>query len=239
MEAVARGRCGAFAPGIVEHMLITEELHLLMLRPDGRSESVFAQQGIAQAATLVVDLVVAGRVELTAGRRPRICLRSTQPTGDPVLDWGLERLAPFDGRRLATAVMAPRLDPREVTTDALVAAGVVERGQKRFFGLSPTRFPETDPRPEQRVRARLSAVIAGTAAPTIADVTLLGVLQAILVAPHVLQGEGGLRGRRLAARIRQIVQESQTADAVDSAVAAVSSVIMMTATVAAPAAASN
>ena len=40
-------------------MLITEDVQPLVLRPGGRSEGVFAQQGIAHAATLVVDLVVA------------------------------------------------------------------------------------------------------------------------------------------------------------------------------------
>lgn len=220
-------------------MLITEELHLLMLRPDGRSENVFAQRGVAQAATLVVDLVLAERVELTDGKRPRVRIRSAEPTGHPVLDWGLERLAKFDGRRLDAVVMAPSLDPYEVTTDALVAAGVIERGPKRFFGLSPQRLPEVDPQPELRIRARLAAVIAGTVEPTVADVTLLGVLQGILVAPQVLKDEGGLRGHRLAARIGDIVKASQATAAVDAAVAAVSTVIMMVATVPAIAAAAS
>lgn len=185
-------------------MLINEELHLLLHRPDGRPEQAWVHRASGAVAALVVDLTIARRVHVTPQRRPRLHLVSATLTGDPVLDAAIRRLPYYSGRPLDRILTAPRLDPYEHTVTALVADGVLTLGEPRAGG-GFVRAAERDPEPELAIRARLARVIDGVAEPTAADVTLLAILQALGVAPRLLRAERGvLTGRELAARIADL-----------------------------------
>ena len=201
-------------------MLIVEELHMLLLRPDGRVESsVSVNRLYGEVAAVIVDLVLHGRVSVSAEKNPVVDVISTEPTGNPILDTTLERLLPLRGKRLQSLVARPKLDPLEVVVESLVVQGVLIRGERGFFGWGSARTPESDPAPEMVLRSRLAAVLAGTGTPTQADLALLSILQNLNSAHAILREEcGGVSSRDLKKRIEQLTAGSAAGDAVAKAV---------------------
>ncbi|MGH3689464.1 MAG: GOLPH3/VPS74 family protein [Microbacterium sp.] len=201
-------------------MLIVEELHLLLLRPDGRVESAASVHRLyGEIAAVIVDLILHERVTVTDEKNPAVRIVSAEPTGLSVLDATLARLAPVDGKRLQSLVMRSKLDPRDDVVASLVSQGVLVRGERGFFGLGSQRTPEADPGPEALLRARLAAVLAGTAAPTAADLTLLSILQGLNAAHSILHAESaGASAGQLKKRIEQLTEGSVAGDAVSKAV---------------------
>ncbi|KQQ67229.1 GOLPH3/VPS74 family protein [Microbacterium sp. Leaf320] len=201
-------------------MLIVEELHMLLLRPDGRVESAVSVNRLyGEIAAVIVDLALHGRVVVSEGKNPTVEIVSTEPTGNPILDSTLERLVPLSGKRLQSLVARPKLDPLEVVVESLVVQGVLIRGERGFFGWGSARTPESDSTPEQVLRARLSAVIAGTGAPTQADLALLSILQNLNSAHAILRDQcEGMSARDLKRRIEDLTAGSAAGDAVAKAV---------------------
>jgi hypothetical protein len=211
-------------------MLIVEELHLLLLRPDGRVESAASVHRLyGEIAAVIVDLALHGRVRVTDEKHPAVQIWSAEPTGHPVLDGALARLTPVNGSRLQSLVMRSKLDPLEEVVASLVHQGVLVRGERGFFGLGSQRTPEVDPGPEALLRSRLTAVLAGTAAPAQADLTLLSILQSLNAAHPVLRTEsGGATAGQLKKRIAQLTAGSPEGDAVSKAVnSAVAAALMV------------
>lgn len=214
-----------------EGMLIVEELHLLLLRPDGRVESsVSTNRLFGEVAAVIVDLVLHHRVTVGEGKNPAITIVSAEPTGHPVLDAALSRLAPVNGKRLQSLVMRSKLDPLDEVVESLVTQGILARGERGFFGWGAERTPESDPGPETLLRSRLAGVIAGTLAPTQADLALLAILQGMNAAHPLLRDEvGPISSGQLKKRIEQLAEGSPTGDAVSRAVTMVISAAMMAA----------
>lgn len=202
-------------------MLIVEELHLLLLRPDGRVESAASVHRLyGEIASVIVDLAAHGRVTVTDEKNPAVRIVSAEPTGHPVLDAALARLVPLDGTRLQSLVMRSKLDPLDDVVASLVAQGVLVRGERGFFGLGAQRTPEADPGPEALLRSRLAAVLAGAAVPSPVDLTLLSILQGLNAAHGILREESaGASAGQLKKRIEQLTATASTAgDAVSKAV---------------------
>jgi len=201
-------------------MLIVEELHMLLLRPDGRVESAVSVNRLyGEVAAVIVDLALHGRIAVSDEKNPVVEIVSTDPTGNPILDTTLQRLVPLRGKRLQSLVVRPKLDPLEIVVESLIVQGVLVRGERGFFGWGSARTPESDSTPEQALRARLAAVIAGTGAPTQADLALLAILQNLNAAHAILREEcGGRSSRDLKKRIEQLTAGSQAGDAVAKAV---------------------
>ena len=201
-------------------MLIVEELHMLLLRPDGRTESAVSVNRLyGEVAAVIVDLALHGRVTVSDEKNPVVEIVSMEPTGNPILDTTLQRLVPLRGKRLQSLVARPKLDPLEIVVESLVVQGVLVRGERGFFGWGSARTPESDPGPEHLLRSRLAAVLAGAAAPTQADLTLLSILQNLDAAHAILREEsGGLSSRDLKKRITELTAGSAAGDAVAKAV---------------------
>ncbi|GAA4190444.1 hypothetical protein GCM10022219_07820 [Microbacterium oryzae] len=208
-------------------MLIVEELHLLLTTADGAQERSGSMRAYGEAAAIVTDLVLANRVTLSEEKRPRVQITSDAPIGHPVLDFALERLLAKDGARLDSVITWAKLDPEQPVVASLVDAGVLAIGERTFWGLGKARTPEADPAPEAALRARLAAVLAGTAPAGVADATLLAILQGLDVAGTILREEAaGRRPRALKARISEIVGASPAGSAVERAVQAMNTAIM-------------
>lgn len=201
-------------------MLIVEELHMLLLRPDGRVESAVSVNRLyGEVAAVIVDLGLHGRIAVSDEKNPVVEIVSTDPTGNPILDTTLQRLVPLRGKRLQSLVVRPKLDPLEIVVESLIVQGVLVRGERGFFGWGSARTPESDSTPEQALRARLAAVLAGTGAPTQADLALLAILQNLNAAHAILREEcGGRSSRDLKKRIEQLTAGSRAGDAVAKAV---------------------
>lgn len=213
-------------------MLISEQLYLLLTKAEGTQEKPGTQRGYGLTAALVADLVAAGRATLTEEKRPRMDVVDTTPTGNPVLDSGLTALEPKSGKRLDRIVSSARLNPEDAVVSSLVDSGILERGERTMMGLGKPRTPEVNSGPEQELRARIAAVLAGTSEPTTTEATLLSILQALGVARRILADEsGGMRGGQLKKRIQAIVDQSPTGDAVERAMQALSSAIVTAAVI--------
>lgn len=210
-------------------MLIVEELHLLLLRPDGRPEVAAGGYRLyAEIAAAVVDLTLHGRVVLTEEKRPRVQVVSTEPTGDPVLDDLLVRLAPSSGKHLDSLVVSSKFDPLDQVVASLVRQGILARGERGFFGWGAERTPESDPGPEMLLRARLAAVLAGTAAPSQADLALLAILHGLNAAYPLLRHDlGEMKASQVRTRIEALADGSAAGGAVSGAVNAAIMVVMM------------
>lgn len=193
---------------------------MLLLRPDGRVESAVSVNRLyGEVAAVIVDLALHGRIAVSDEKNPVIEIVSTDPTGNPILDTTLQRLVPLRGKRLQSLVVRPKLDPLEIVVESLIVQGVLVRGERGFFGWGSARTPESDSTPEQALRARLAAVLAGTGAPTQADLALLAILQNLNAAHAILREEcGGLSSRDLKKRIEQLTAGSRAGDAVAKAV---------------------
>lgn len=193
---------------------------MLLLRPDGRVESAVSVNRLyGEVAAVIVDLALHGRIAVSDEKNPVVEIVSTDPTGNPILDTTLQRLVPLRGKRLQSLVVRPKLDPLEIVVESLIVQGVLVRGERGFFGWGSARTPESDSTPEQALRARLAAVLAGTGAPTQADLALLAILQNLNAAHAILREEcGGLSSRDLKKRIEQLTAGSQAGDAVAKAV---------------------
>lgn len=134
-------------------MLISEKLHLLLVRSDGKDEpSVWGTRSYAEIAAVVIDLAYAGRVRLSAEKHPRVRIVSPAPTGRPVLDGELTTLAPRDGDRLDSLVGRGALDPRELLGESLIAQGVLARGSKGFLGMGDSARSAPASRMSSRAR---------------------------------------------------------------------------------------
>jgi len=193
---------------------------MLLLRPDGRVESAVSVNRLyGEVAAVIVDLALHGRIAVSDEKNPVVDIVSTDPTGNPILDTTLQRLVPLRGKRLQSLVVRPKLDPLEIVVESLIVQGVLVRGERGFFGWGSARTPESDSTPEQALRARLAAVLAGTGAPTQADLALLAILQNLNAAHAILREEcGGRSSRDLKKRIEQLTAGSRAGDAVAKAV---------------------
>lgn len=117
-------------------VLIVEELHLLLLRPDGRNESAASgSRMFGEIAAVIVDLALHGRVVVTAERKPVVQVLSTEPTGHPVLDAALQRVAPLSGRRLDSLVGRSKLDPLEEVVASLPGTGAPSQADLTLLAI--------------------------------------------------------------------------------------------------------
>lgn len=131
-------------------MLIVEELHMLLLRPDGRVESAVSVNRLyGEVAAVIVDLALHGRISVSNEKNPVVDIVSTEPTGNPILDTTLQRLVPLRGKRLQSLVVRPKLDPLEVVVESLVVQGVLVRGERGFFGWGRRVLPNPIPHPSR------------------------------------------------------------------------------------------
>lgn len=198
-------------------MLVAEQLFLLLRRDDGKPESAFALNDYGLTGAVLTDLLLAGHISLDDRKDPRVSVEATGIVGHPVLDAALERLRAKEGKKLSALVIDGKLNPRDRVAESLAAAGVVAIEPKRALGLVGARYPVRDPWPEQALRERLHAVLAGaTAQPN--EAALLALLKSLSLVGRVLTEEKGTLGRReLSRRIDEVASEDAVGTALSQA----------------------
>ncbi|MER7754978.1 GPP34 family phosphoprotein [Kitasatospora sp. NPDC097643] len=164
------------------HVTLAEELMLLSLDDESGVAKDGSSAGWAVAGGLLAELALAGRVALDEGR---LSVTDRTPTGDPLLDERLERLAEWVGRKAPGKAKAAdwltKDHPTAVraTVQRLCERGLVVEERHRVLGLFPVRrYPEADGSVERELRARLGAVIRHHVAPDVRTATLIALLHA-------------------------------------------------------------
>lgn len=188
-------------------MLMVNEVFLLLTSKRGNPDHSWDSRWLAVSAARLCDLVHLGRLGVEEGLDPGPVVLDTTPSGSTVLDEGLARVrtALDETGRVPYSVLCRRhnLNPTEAVADALVADGQLTVKERR---LLPDAYPVKDPGPENALRARLSAALAGTAEPIPADVVDLVLLRTLGIAYAVLgEDRAGLGRLKLGNRIDEML----------------------------------
>lgn len=158
---------------------LAEELLLLAYDDESGKESVsHIGLDLGMAAAVLVDLALAGRIALVDGV---VMVKDPAPTGNPVADGVLTRLAADDPHTPASWLQRLRHGLRQKVLADLVDRGVVRRVDETALDVIPVhRYPTIDPTVEADSRARLAAALTGDAVPperTAALATLVGAVR--------------------------------------------------------------
>lgn len=219
--------------------MVVEQLFLLLRRDDGKAESAFASNSYGLRGAVLTDLLLGGHISLDDGKDPRVSVRTADPVGHPVLDAALERVREREGKKVSSLVTDGKLDPEENVAHSLARAEVITIEPKRALGLISARYPVVDPRPEQELRERLRAVLAGASAQP-HEAALLSLLKGMDLAGRVLKDEkGDLSGKELKRRIDEVSTDAVIGKAVARAIEAVNAAVMTAAFIATSAGAAS
>ena len=212
-------------------MLIAEDV-LLLATDDATGKSTISalQLDPALAGAVLIELVVAGRVNLLGeGRQAKVVVTDGTPLGDPVLDVALQSLIdkaplkPVQAIRLLAKGLRARLN------DLLEQRGILRRESGKVLGLFPTTsWPATSVEHESVVRRNLVGQLVQGLTPDPRTAALVALLHALRCTHKVVvPAEHGLGRRELDRRAKQLAEGSwgsqavrQTIDAMTAAVAA-------------------
>jgi hypothetical protein len=203
---------------------LSEELLLLALDDEKGTVGINASATLdtALAGLQLMDLVLARRLTLEDGR---LVVTDPSPTGDPVLDLALSRIAGDDKRR-KPASWIPKLTGglRKRLLAELVLEGTVSTSDGKVLGLIPrTRHPARDPKVEREVRDRLRTALLDAARADERTAALAMVIQAADLEPLIL----ARHERKVAkARLKQLAADQAITPAIAGAVRSVNAATM-------------
>jgi Golgi phosphoprotein 3 len=144
------------------NLSLHEEILLLSLRNQkGTVATSFSE--FALAGAVLADLLLDGRITLDGTKKKLVDLRNSAPTGDPVIDECLAKMASAKRRaNLQTWVsrLAGIKKLRHKVARKLCNRGIL-RADEDKVALIFTRkiYPEMDPRPEREILERMRAAL--------------------------------------------------------------------------------
>lgn len=154
-----------------------EQLLLLSLDDESGAEKETMGVAYAIAAASLVELVLAGRVEVDGDL---VTVRDAAPLANPTLDAALADISGEEKRKpRKTKEWIEHLKKGAVagTTQSLVAKGLIREEKKKVLGLFPVRrYPEADGSVEAALRQRLDQVVMHGAAPDERTASLVALL---------------------------------------------------------------
>lgn len=208
-------------------MLIAEQILLLATDDEtGKVSSWHASSlDTALAGGVLVDLVLRSRVDLDVeGRKGRVVVVDPAPTGEPILDGGLARLA-AKPRKPADAVSHLEKGLRSALQESLAARGVLRRDEGRVLGIFPTtRWPAVDSSAETLLRSTLEQVLLAGQQPA----PQVGAVVALLGAADLLGLVVDRRDLKAAkARAKELAAGDWASDGVRKAVEAANTAVMV------------
>jgi hypothetical protein len=192
-------------------MRLADELLLLAYSDEGTAEVSQHALDLGLSGAVLLDLALAERFDVRDGR---IVVADPSPTGDPVLDDALARVAgDKTGRTPRDWISKLSKNLRERLLDGLVATGVLTREKDRVLGLFPrTRYPAAHgvvAPAESDARQRLAAALDGPDPVPTRTAALATLVQAVGLAGTVLPGRPG---RQVKDRIAAMSQAALAGD---------------------------
>jgi hypothetical protein len=215
-------------------LMIAEELLLLAYREDGTAHGKGTELDVALGGALLVELALAGNVELTdtdvvaSGQRPvpsqsELAAALTAIASKPrrPRSW-VQRLAKGARRRLL---------------DDLVARGVLTEQEYRRLGVFPARrYPAADPAPREEIEGRLRAAVVDGEQPDERTAALASMIAAAGLERRVFPQDDRKLVKR---RLKEIAEGDAVAAAVRRTIRAAHAATMAAVTAASTSAASS
>jgi len=196
---------------------VTEDLALTMFdATTGKPVCNGSRIDLALAGAALFDLALAGRVDLVD---KRVRARNPAPTGEPFADAALARIsAERRPRKPVWWVQKLARGARGRVLGQLVAAGVLQRTEKRVLGIfGLTRYPRTQPALTADPRHLVDAVVRGQ--PAVRPDQRTAALCALIAAMQVERAFfRDLRGREVRRRLVAAGSAGWAGDAVAAAV---------------------
>lgn len=184
------------------------------------------------AAGMLLELVMTGCVTVKGGR---VEVFDPSPTGDPLLDGRLDRLAHWvhgasSSRKVTDWLTRDHAKGSQDVVESLVARGLVTEEKHRALGVFPVRrYPEADGTVERELRARLAAAVLHGAEPDARTGALIALLHATGMHPQAFPG---LPKKQVAPRMARIADGHWAGVSVREAIrnlqAAISTVTVVT-----------
>ncbi|WP_329339012.1 GPP34 family phosphoprotein [Streptomyces sp. NBC_00663] len=153
-----------------------EQLLLLSLDDESGAERESAKVAWAIAAATLVELALAGRVEV--GDDQRVVVIDPTPPGTPGLDAALAEIVAWDKPgRVKDWLTHLKKDAVAAASRGLLDRGLVREEVKKVLGLFPVRrYPEADPTAETALRERLEDAVLRGATPDPRTASLVALL---------------------------------------------------------------
>ncbi|MEU1687220.1 GPP34 family phosphoprotein [Micromonospora sp. NPDC005707] len=164
----------------MNRLLLTDELVLLAYDDGGTNRLGRPHLDYGLAGAVLLELALAGRVEVTGGR---LAVTDPAPTGVPLLDRALATVAGDRPRKPKDWIgkLAKGLPDRVL--DGLVDAGVLRRESDRVLWVFPrTRYPSptgAEPAVETAARERMLAALAAAGPVDARTAALLTLTRAV------------------------------------------------------------
>jgi Golgi phosphoprotein 3 len=147
-----------------QELTLQEEFLLLCLNDQtGKFESRWLHHGLSAAA--LAELLLAGRLRLDP--HGLVHVTSATPTGDEAVDSALARVAERPAAALSLAHWINTLEDEttfhHILLPRLIQRGILRKEEDRFlFIFRETTYPTLSAAPEEHVRQRLRAALAGS-----------------------------------------------------------------------------
>jgi Golgi phosphoprotein 3 (GPP34) len=167
----------------VSSIALAEEL-LLLGYDDQSGKATVSRIGLdlGMAAAVMVELALAGRIRLGAERT--VTVVDPTPTGHPVADSALARIAADTPHTVASWVQRLRYGLRDAVLNDLCSRGVIRDMDETALGfITLHRYPVVDRGPEADLRSRLTDALTGERPPDERTAALAALIVAVRMEP--------------------------------------------------------
>ncbi|WP_028850889.1 GOLPH3/VPS74 family protein [Thermocrispum municipale] len=211
-------------------MLLAEELLLLAYDDDTGRPEWGTNLDYALVGAVLIELAELGHVELDGtGRKARLAVKRTAPTGHPVLDEWQAKIAEHDGRKPKDVVAKLSSKLHGKLLDHLAERGILSKERNKVLGLFPTtRWPAQDSSHEAKLREDLRQALVAGVEPQPRVAALISLLHAIGTVPRVVDKADRKPAKQ---RAKAIAEGNWASDATRRAIEEMTAVVVTVAVI--------
>lgn len=189
---------GAYCLKAMTHVALADELLLLGYDDEtGRTTTSRIALDLGMVAAIMVELALRGRLTIADDA---VVVRDATPTGDPVADDVLTRIAGDTPHSASSWMQRLRHNLRDRILASLIERGVIrEQDESALEVITLHRYPTVDPGPERDTRDRLAAALVGDTLPDERTAALAALVAAVRMEPTL-----GLSGAELETAHRKL-----------------------------------